>query len=267
MKMMKTTRLLPVLLLALSGPLAAETTESPVVATVNGTTLTEEMLQMYSTQRNRNPGAPPISREAALDELINIELVAQDATRKGFDKRPNVVKQLEWQRRSLLVGVGMHEYVADHPITDDEVKKAYDEFLKTRDTHEYHARHILVEKEDEAKAIIAELGKGGDFAKLAEEKSKDPSGKHNGGDLDWFSGKQMVEPFAKAVAKMKPGQTSKQPVQTQFGWHVIKLEETREATAPAFEEIADQLRMQIQNQRVDDYLAELRKGAKIKMGK
>lgn len=266
MKTLKTTRLATALLLALAGPLhAAETPESPVVATVNGQNITEEMLNIYGAQRNRSPGAQPITREAALDELINIELVAQDAERKGIDKQPNVVKQLEWQRRSVLVGVGMREYIEAHPVTDDELKKAYDKFTKEHDGKEYSARHILVESEDEAKAIIADLGKGGDFAKLAEEKSKDPSGKHNGGDLGWFSGKQMVAPFAEAVAKMKKGQTSKAPVQTQFGWHVIRLEDTREVPAPSFEEVQDQLRMQAQNQRVDAYLAELRKGAKIEV--
>lgn len=266
MKTFKTTRLVTALLLVLSAPLnAAETPESPVVATVNGRTITDEMLNLYGAQRSRNPGAQPITREAALDELINIELVAQDAERKGIDKQANVVKQLEWQRRSVLVGVSMREYLAAHPVTDDELQKAYKAFTKEHDGKEYNARHILVESEDEAKAIIADLGKGGDFGKLAEEKSKDPSGKHNGGDLGWFSGKQMVAPFSEAVAKMKKGQTSKAPVQTQFGWHVIKLEDTREVPAPAFAEIEDQLRTQAQNQRVDTYIAELRKGAKIEV--
>jgi peptidyl-prolyl cis-trans isomerase C len=266
MKTMKTTRLVTALLLVLGTPLnAAETPEAPVVATVNGRTISDEMLQLYGAQRSRNPGAQPISREAALDELINIELVAQDAERKGIDKQPNVVKQLEWQRRSVLVGAGMREYMSGHPVTDEELQKAYKEFTKEHDGKEYSARHILVETEDEAKAIIADLGKGGDFAKIAEEKSKDPSGKHNGGDLGWFSGKQMVAPFSEAVAKMKKGQTGKTPVQTQFGWHVIKLEDTREVPAPKYEEVEDQLRMQAQNQRVDDYIAELRKSAKIEM--
>jgi peptidyl-prolyl cis-trans isomerase C len=266
MKTFKTARLVSALLLTLSAPLSAAEAEAPepaVVATVNGREITDEMLNLYGAQRSRNPGAQPVSREAALDELINIELVAQDAERKGIDKQPAFLKQLEWQRRSMLVGMGMREYVSARPVTDDELKKSYDKFVKEHDGKEYSARHILVETEDEAKAIIAELGKGGDFAKLAGEKSKDPSGKHNGGDLGWFSGKQMVAPFTEAVAKMKKGQTATTPVQTQFGWHVIKLEDTREVPAPAFEEVQDQLRMQAQNQRVDDYIAELRKGAKI----
>lgn len=275
MKTFKATCLSSALLLTLGTPvLAAEPAAAPaaaaetaVVATVNGQPITEEMLQIYGAQRSRNPGAQPISREAALDELVNIELVTQDAEKHNIDKRPNVAKQLDWQRRSLLVGVSMREYVATHPITDDELKKAYDEQVKKHDGHEYHARHILVDNEDEAKSLIAELGKGGDFAKLATEKSKDPSGKQGGGDLGWFSTDQMVKPFSDAVAKMKKGDISKKPVQSQFGWHVIKLEDTREVPPPSFENLKEQLQMQLQNQRVDAYLAELRKDAKIDIKK
>ena len=280
MKTFKATCLSTALLLMLGTPLfvSAETAagssaaaepaaDTTVVATVNGKPITEEMLQVYGAQRSRNPGAQPISREAALDELVNIELVTQDAEKHNIDERPNVVKQLDWQRRSLLVGVSMREYVAQHPVTDEELQKAYKEHIKNHDGHEYKARHILLETEDEAKAVISELGKGGDFAKLASEKSKDPSGKQGGGDLGWFSTDQMVEPFSDAVAKMKKGEVSKKPVESQFGWHVIKLEDTRDVEPPSFDALKDQLRMQLQNERVDSYLAELRKDAKIDIKK
>lgn len=268
MKITKATRLLTVLLLGLSTQVLAETpaegtADTTVLATVNGKPITEEMVQIYGAQRSRAPGAQPISHEAALDELINIELVTQDAEKQNIDKRPNVVKQLEWQRRSLIVGVGMREYITTHPISDQELKKEYDDEMKKHDGHEYHARHILVASEDEAKDLIAQLGKGADFAKLATEKSTDPSGKENGGDLGWFSTEQMVKPFSDAVAKMKKGEISKKPVQTQFGWHVIKLEDTREVPPPTFDSLKDQLRMHLQNKRIESYLAELRKNAKI----
>lgn len=274
MKTIQAAGLVTVLLLGLSTPaLAAEVSANPktdpnlVVATVNGKPLTEEMLQIYGAQRSRNPGAQPISREAALDELINIELVTQDAEKHNIDKRPNITKQLEWQRRSLLVGVSMREYITTHPVSDAEIEKLYKERIKNHDGKEYKASHILVDSEDQAKAIIAELGKGGDFAKLAAEKSKDPSGKQGGGDLGWFSSDQMVEPFAKAVASMKKGETTDKPVQTQFGWHVIKLEDTRKVDPPSLDSIKEQLQGQLQNQRIDAYLAELRKGAKIEKSK
>ena len=282
MNTFQATGLATLLLLGLSGPAAAadgtkdqpaaatteaKTDPNTVVATVNGKQLTEEMLQTYGAQRARNPNVQPITREAALDELINLELVTQDAEEHNLDKRPTIVKQLEWQRRSLLVGVSMREYIASHPVTDEEIEKLYKERIKNHDGSEYHARHILVKSEDEAKAIIAELDKGGDFAKIATEKSTDPSGKQNGGDLGWFSADQMVEPFSKAVAKMKKGEVSKQPVETQFGWHVIKLEDTRKSPAPTLESMKEQLQMQAQNQRIETYLADLRKDAKIEMKK
>lgn len=247
---------------------AEEKTDNPVVATVNGEPITQEMLTVYTHQRMRNPNAPGgEDKEAALKELINIELVSQDAEKQNIDKRPNVASQLEWQRRSLLVGLSMREYIDKHPITEEELKKAYEARIANHTGKEYNARHILVTSEDEAKAIIKELGKkDADFAKLAQEKSTDPAGKQ-GGDLGWFSSDQMVQPFAEAVAKMKKGEVSKKPVQTQFGWHVIKLEDTRETQPPTFESLEEQLRMQVSNQRVDDYIAELRKDAKIDIKK
>lgn len=238
-----------------------------VVATVNDQPITQEMLDVYTQQRMRNGGPAPKDPDAPLKELIDIELAVQEAEKQGIDKRPNVIKQLDWQRRSLLVGVSMREYVAAHPVSDDELKKAYDESIKDHTGKEYHARHILVETEDEAKAVIKDLGKGGDFAEIAKARSKDPGSGQQGGDLGWFGSNQMVEPFAKAVAGMKKGAVSKAPVQTQFGWHVIKLEDTRDVAPPSFESLKPQLQMQLQNKRVDDYIAELRKGAKIDIKK
>ena len=271
MKTTKATCFASLLLLGLSAPLiAAETpavTPEAVVATVNGSEITEEMLQVFAAQLSRNPGAQPVSRDDALNQLVNIELVTQDAEKHNIDKRPNVIKQLEWQRRSLLVGVSMREYVTTHPVTDAELKKLYDERMKNHDGNEYKASHILVDNEADAKAIIAELDKGADFAKLATDKSKDPSGKQNGGDLGWFSPDQMVKPFAEAVAKMKKGEITKKPVETQFGWHVIRKDDSRKVEPPSFESVKEQLQAHAQNQRVEAYLEELRKDAKIDIKK
>jgi peptidyl-prolyl cis-trans isomerase C len=271
MKITKASCFASLLLLGLSAPLiAAETpavSPEAVVATVNGSEITEEMLQIFATQLSRNPGAQPVSRDDALDQLVNIELVTQDAEKHNIDKRPNVIKQLEWQRRSLLVGVSMREYVTTHPVTDAELKKLYDERMKSHDGKEYKASHILVDSEAEAKTIIAELDKGAAFAKLATDKSKDPSGQQNGGDLGWFSPDQMVKPFAEAVAKMKKGEITKKPVQTQFGWHVIRMDDSRKVEPPSFESVKEQLQAQAQNQRVEAYLEDLRKGAKIDIKK
>ncbi len=271
MKITKATRFASLLLLGFCAPLmAAETpavSPEAVVATVNGSEITEEMLQIFAAQLSRNPGAQPVSRDDALEQLVNIELVTQDAEKHNIDKRPNVIKQLEWQRRSLLVGVSMREYVTTHPVTDAELKKLYDERMKSHDGKEYKASHILVDSEAEAKSIIAELDKGAAFAKLATDKSKDPSGQQNGGDLGWFSPDQMVKPFAEAVAKMKKGEITKKPVQTQFGWHVIRMDDSRKVDPPSFESVKEQLQAHAQNQRVEAYLADLRKGAKIDIKK
>lgn len=268
MKKTMATRLLTVLLMGLTTQSMAEApAESATVATVNGKPITEEMVRVYGAQRSQAPGAQQLSPEATIDELVNIELVTQDAEKQGIDKRPNVVKQLDWQRRSLIVGVSMREYITAHPVTDEEMKKTYDEQVKKHDGNEYHARHILVATEEEAKDLIAQISKGGDFAKLAMEKTTDPSGKQNGGDLGWFSPEQMVKPFSEAASKMKKGQVSTKPVQTQFGWHVIKLEDTRSVEPPTFESVKEQIQMQLQNQRIETYLADLRKGAKIEVMK
>ncbi|MBZ0073111.1 MAG: peptidylprolyl isomerase [Gammaproteobacteria bacterium] len=246
---------------------AAQSNGDAVVATVNGQPITQEMLDIYSQQRMRNGGPPPQDPATPLNELVDIELAVQDAEKQGIDKRPNVVKQLEWQRRSLLVGVSMRDYIAAHPVSEEELKKAYDESVKGHSGKEYHARHILVETEDEAKDIIKTLGKGGDFAELAKTRSKDPGSGQQGGDLGWFGSNQMVKPFADAVAGMKKGAISKKPVQSQFGWHVIQLEDTRDVAPPTFDSQKAQLQMQLQNKRVDDYIAELRKSAKIDIKK
>ena len=244
----------------------AENEQEVVLATVNGAPITQEMFDAYSSKRNAQThgqgGATPATSETVLNELINVELVMQDAEKKGIETRPEIQKQMEWQRRSLLVTAGMRDYLDAHPISDEELKKAYDTEIAKLDKTEYKARHILLETEAEAKDVIAQLDKGGDFAELAKEKSKGPTGKQ-GGDLGWFSPSRMVKPFSDAVAALDKGDYTKEPVQTQFGWHVILLEDKRELTPPAFDQVKDQLQPGLQKQRVDQYLEELRKSAKI----
>ncbi len=239
---------------------------SKTVATVNGQAITQEMLDVYTQQRTRRmpPGAPQPSRQAMVEELVNMELVKQDAEKRKIDQLPEVQRELAWHRRGVLVSKAMRDYLEKHPITEAELKTAYDEEVKKLGGTEYHARHILLENEADAKAVIKALDGGADFAELAKEKSTGPTGK-NGGDLGWFSPKQMVKPFADAVAAMKPGSYSKQPVKTQFGWHVIKLEETRPMQPPAFDQVKPQLKTRLQNDRIEDYLNALKKSARIEI--
>jgi peptidyl-prolyl cis-trans isomerase C len=243
-------------------------TSTVVIATVNGSPISQEMYDVYASKRSAQTeaGAPAPDRDTVLNELINVELVMQDAVNKGIDKRPEIEEQMAWQRRSLLVTAGMRDYLSANPITDADLKKVYDQEVAGMDKTEYKARHILVKTEDEAKEIIKSLDGGADFAELAKEKSTGPTGK-NGGDLGWFSPGTMVKPFSEAAAGMEKGTYSKTPVQTQFGWHVILLEDKRDMTAPPFEQVKTQLQPKVQKARIDAYIKELRQNAKIDIQK
>jgi len=236
-----------------------------VRALVNGKPITQEMLDVYRAQRARRaPQGQAIDEQTALQELINVELMLQDAEQKKLDQRPEVKRELDWHRRGVLVSLDMREYLEQHPITEAELKAAYEERKAAHPGKEYHARHILVKTEDEAKAIIAELEKGADFAELARQKSTGPTGK-NGGDLGWFSPDQMVPEFGAAVQKLKKGEFSREPVKTQFGWHVILLEDMREVPPPDFESMKPELQARLQNARIDAFLKGLREKAKIEI--
>jgi len=160
--------------------------------------------------------------------------------------------------------VMLKKTASETEISDANMKKAYDGFVKELGTVEYKARHILLSTEKEANDVIAELDKGADFANTATHKSVGPSAE-SGGDLGWFAPNQMVKPFSDAVSLLKKGEYSKKPVNTQFGWHVIKLEDTRKLPPPAFDEIKGQLQMRLQQQVIESYLENLRKKAKISM--
>lgn len=241
-----------------------EDTSAVVLAMVNGSPISQEMYDVYASKRGAQTqaGAPAPERDTVLNELINVELVTQDAVNKGIDKRPEIEEQMAWQRRSLLVTAGMRDYIEANPITDADLQKAYDEEVAGMDKTEYKARHILVKTEDEAKEIIKELDGGADFAELAKEKSTGPTGK-NGGDLGWFAPGSMVKTFSEAAAGMDKGTYTKTPVQTQFGWHVILLEDTRDMTPPPFDQVKAQLQPKVQKARIDSYIEQLRQHAKI----
>jgi peptidyl-prolyl cis-trans isomerase C len=241
---------------------ATVTDNSPVVATVNGTQITERTLTIYQQQRhNRRPSDPTSQdRDAVLDEIINLELARQAGVKEGIDQQPDVLLQIEQQRRAVIAAAAIQHQLQANPVSDAELKKLYDD--NVGDGKEYKARHILVEDQDKAREVIAELDKGADFSELAKQHSTGPSGK-NGGELGWFSASQMVKPFSDALAGIEKGSYTKEPVQTQFGWHVIILDDERESTVPSFEQVKGQLQMMAQNQRVQEYVANLRSTATI----
>ncbi|HEY0720281.1 MAG TPA: peptidylprolyl isomerase [Gammaproteobacteria bacterium] len=259
---MKKSLAIPSLALAaaLLSPLAWSAEKT--VATVNGTAITQSMVDDYKRQSPTGQKAP-MSDERAVDELVGRELVYQDALARKLDKDPEVKKQMEFLRKQVLLNAALEKAVGEREVTDEMLKKEYDTQVSNFNIQEYKARHILVKTEAEAKAIIGELDKGGDFAKLAEKHSTDPGSKKNGGDLGWFGPGQMVPQFTTATQALSKGSYTKTPVETQFGWHIIKLEDTRKAQPPAFEQVKEQLRSHIQQRFVSDYLQSLKSKAKI----
>ncbi len=233
---------------------------SAVVATVNGTPITEAVLALYQEQMKNRRGAPPMDRKAVLEEVINLELASQAGTKEGLADDAHTQLQIDQQRRAVIATNAIQKYLKEHPIEEADLKKLYDEQVPKG--NEYKARHILVDDEAAAKKLIAELDKGADFSELAKKHSTGPSGK-SGGDLGWFSPKQMVAPFSEAVAKLEKGSYTKEPVKTQFGWHVIILDDVRETTPPAFEQVKPQLQAFLQKQRVQEYINSLREAAQI----
>ena len=205
----------------------------------------------------------PQLREMIRDELINRELIMREAKKKGIEKEPIVKAGMELSSQTVLVRAYMQEYVRANPPSDDQLKKDYEAIKASLGSKEYLARHILVEKEDEAKEIITQLQKGEKFEKLA-ERSKDPGSKDKGGELGWASPANFAKPFSDAMVALQKGKFTPTPVQTQFGWHVILLEDVRETKAPSFEEVKPNLVQRAQGVLVEKHLADLRAKAAIK---
>jgi len=231
---------------------------------VNGVIIPQMRLDAMSRELTAQ-GQPdtPERQQAIKDELINREVLAQAALKRGLDKNADVVAQMDMARQAVLVRALFDNEMKANPITDQALKTQYEQFKGQMGTNEYKVRHILVDKEDDAKGIIADLNKGGDFAKLAKDKSKDPGSKENGGDLDWGPSARYVKPFADTVVKLNKGATTAEPVKTDFGWHVIRLDDVRPMKVPEFAEIKEQFRQRAQQQQVQRMVSELRQRAKV----
>jgi peptidyl-prolyl cis-trans isomerase C len=246
-----------------SAPAAAEKA-SPTLVTVNGKAINAHLLDTFLQAVTGKPAAEATKeqRDALLEQLVNMTLAAQAAEKDGLGTSPDVQARLDLLHTQILAEAASDKYVKSHPVSDDEVKAAYDSEVANM-PKEYKARHILVETKEAADAIIKELQAGGDFAKIAKAKSKDPGSAAKGGDLGWFSAQTMVKPFSEALAKLEKGKTTTEPVQTQYGYHVIQLEDVRAPTAPAFEDVKEQVKMFAQRKKLQSYLDDLRKTAKI----
>lgn len=259
--------LLLCLLLATGPALAEDTAEldgATPIATVNGTAYSLDMFRAFYfelLQQNRGEN-PQAIQQQAFDEFMNLIVAAQEAGRRQLETQPQVVTNIELQRLRVMANAALAAMAGELQPADDELKAAYERIKATAARTEYKARHILVADEEEARKLIKQLDKKADFAELAKKHSLGPTGK-NGGELDWFDAGQMVAPFVEAVAAMEVGSYSKQPVQTQFGWHIIHLQDSRKVDPPAFDEVKPQILAMVQRQKLGEKLAEMRNAALV----
>jgi peptidyl-prolyl cis-trans isomerase C len=245
----------------------AAASEGPPVATVNGTPIGREFFEFYVkgiSGGKTSKELSPEQRTLALDNLVRVEVLAQQADKDGVTKEKDFVNMLELQRLNLLQQVSSERYLKDKKPTEQELRAEYETQVATLPHTEYRARHILVATEAFAKKLIEQLDKdkGASFADLAKKESMDSS-KDNGGDLGWFTPERMDKAFSDAVVALKPGEYTHTPVQTQFGWHIIKLDDTRELAAPPYDSVRQRLEQIVSAKKFKAYADDLTKNAKV----
>ena len=234
------------------------------VATVNGKPIPAAKVDQVVKQvvaQGKATDSPQL-REAVKKDLIGREVLIQEADKQGVGTRPDVKNAIDNARQSIIINAMLADYIKKNPVKDAEIKAEYDKYKAQVGDKEYHARHILVGTEDEAKQIIAKLKGGAKFEDLAKQ-SKDPGSAANGGDLDWASPASFVPEFSKAMTSLQKGQITETPVKTQYGYHVIKLEDVRAAKVPPMEEVKQQIAESLQQRKLASYRDELMKKAKI----
>lgn len=233
------------------------------IATVNGKPVPKSRVDTLVKSATHGQGdAPPELLQQAKDQVVIREIFAQAAEAKGIAKTAEYQSQLELAKQAIMINQLFDQYRKEHPVSDAEAKAEYEKVKAQQSGNEYHARHILVESEDEAKKLIAQIKAGGKFDEIAKKSSKDTGSAENGGDLDWAKPSSYVPEFATALQALKPGQMTDTPVKTQFGYHIIKLEEVRPATFPSFDEVKDKLKQQMEQGKIQEYQEQLRKAAK-----
>jgi peptidyl-prolyl cis-trans isomerase C len=233
------------------------------VATVNGARIPISVFRLYVLAMKKDPDQlGEDERKGLVDDLVGLKLLEALATKEGVPEERTIAAQLELDRLQLLARAMVVRYLDKNPPSEQDLKKLYDESLPRLSATQYKARHILVSTEQAAKDVIAELKKGKDFGELAKERSTDPTNK-NGGELGWFSADSMVKPFADAVRQLKVGSYTTQPVKTDFGFHVILLEDTRTPTPPTMDSVRQQLQAVANQQKANSYIKTIRDGAKV----
>ena len=234
------------------------------VAIVNGKAVPKTRVDALAQQlaRTGRPVTPEMQSQIK-EEVIAREVFMQEAEKRGLSGSDDFKTQMELARQAILIRELFADFQKKNPVTDADLKGEYDKFVAANGGKEYKARHILVEKEDEAKVIIASLKKGGKFEDIANKSSKDPGSGANGGDLDWANPSSYVPEFAEAITKLNKGQMTDAPVKTQFGYHIIRIDDIRTAKLPPFEELKPQIAQQMQQQKLTAFQQGLREKAKV----
>jgi peptidyl-prolyl cis-trans isomerase C len=246
----------------------AQESDETLIATVNGQPYELDLFRAFYGERLQQTGGQnsPQLQEQAFNEFMNLVVASQEGEKRKLGDTAEVQTALELQRMMVMSAAALQAIGAESDPSEEELKQAYDNFVEQSQRTEYKARHILLDDKEKAQALIKQLDEanGEGFEKLAEENSLGPTAE-KGGDLGWFDSRRMVKPFADAVTEMEAGTYSEQPVQTQFGWHVIKLEETRTAEPPSFEQAKPQLEAMVRRQKVTDVLAQMRTDADLEL--
>ena len=234
------------------------------VAIVNGKPVPSSRVDALAAQiaKSGRPVTPDLSAQIK-DEVITREVFMQEAQKRGLDATDDFKTQIDLARQAILIRELFADYQKNNPVTDADAKAEYDKFVAANGGKEYRARHILVEKEEQAKAILASLKKGGKFEDIAKKQSKDPGSGANGGDLDWASPGNFVKEFSDAMIGLKKGQVTDAPVKSQFGFHIIRLDDVREAQLPKLDDVKPQISQQLQQAKMGTFQQELRAKARI----
>jgi peptidyl-prolyl cis-trans isomerase C len=249
-----------------AAPAATATPAVPVVATVNGVALTRPEFDIYEKNLLRNAKVQSLSADQqsqVLDDLITMQLMAAQGEKDGLENDPDTKAQLALLHMRVLADADSQKFVKSQTPSDADLHAEYETAISQMDKNEYHARHILVASKEQAEQIIKKLKGGAKFEDLAKSQSTDTGSKNNGGDLGWFTTSRMVKPFADAVKSLKKGEVSPTPVQTQYGWHVIQLEDTRDASPPPFDQVKPQLTDAVMRKKLQAYVEDMKKQAKI----
>lgn len=251
------------LTLGLIAGLIAHSAGAAPTATVNGVAIPETRATvMLDEQRAQGTPDSPQLRDSVREELIRREILSQEAAKKGLNKKTDVQAQIELARQAVVIRAYILDFMKSNPVTEADLKKEYEGIKGQMGAKEYKPRHVLVETEDEAKAIIAKLRGGEKFEVLAKQ-SKDPGSKDSGGELGWSNPGMFVKPFSDAMVKLEKGQYSAAPVKSDFGFHVIQLDDVRDLKAPPFDEVKQQLEQRMQQQRIEQHIMSLRSKAKV----